>query len=69
MAYIRDDYRSKTAYDVDSKLWDLRIRLSDFIGRFLDVYRNRANHGIDLDPFTVFFLQPCFSEDIQGGRI
>lgn len=41
------------------RLWDLRVRFSDFLRRFLACYRSdmRGSDRLTPDPFTVFFVQ------------
>jgi len=63
-AYPRPDWQIKEAQDMEKKFWDLRIRLTSFLNRFLSFYPN--NHGIPPDPFTVFFLVPCTKGDNNG---
>ncbi len=56
LANPRTDWQYRAAQESATKFWDLRIRLTSFLYRFLSFYRNN-NHMMP-DPFTVFFLKP-----------
>lgn len=69
----REDFENspqsdKNPFTMDEKLWDLRVRMSDFLRRFLTIYEGE----VEVDPFSVFFLKPKvrnneFGEHIPSG--
>jgi hypothetical protein len=54
----------------DDRLWDVRVRFSDFLRRFLNSYRVGSARKGSVDPFMVFFLAPCahLQSDNGGNR-
>jgi len=56
----RDDIDRVFGLTSEERLWDLRIRFTDFLRRFLTCYRPDLDQHAPVkpDPFTVFFVQP-----------
>jgi DNA-binding NtrC family response regulator len=58
--YGREDLHRTVGLNTREKLWDLRVRFTDFLRRFLTCYRSDPGGGarVTPDPFTVFFVEP-----------
>jgi hypothetical protein len=54
--YPREGFGRLAPRTTEQRLWDARVRFSDFARRFLTVYRNPKPD--DLNPFVAFFLKP-----------
>jgi transcriptional regulator with AAA-type ATPase domain len=66
LALPRDDWKTVAAADWVTKCWDLRIRLTAFVHRFLALYQQGS---VFVDPFTVFFLRPSLAASENSGHI
>lgn len=57
--FERGDMRRTLGLTASERLWDLRVRFTDFIRRFLACYRSdlRSDGWLTPDPLTVFFVR------------
>src|SRR5690606_27212946 len=65
MTNARDTIGEPPASTSDN-LWDLRVRMTDFVRRFLRIFKEPE---ASVDPFTVFFLRPMSGGGEDGGNV